>query len=603
MAFVKGLNCTRSASLQEKLWEGEEKIVVAIDCGTTFSGVAYSYLYPKGHVYIQRVLQWPGQEGQKGLAKIPTLVWYDEKGQAQAFGAEATTHEIRTKACASDWQLAEHFKLHLHPSAIRAKHNIIVQPLPQGIPIEQIYADFFRYLYDNTRNFFLTREVDGANVWDRLKDRIEFVLPCPNGWGSWEFGLLRKAAVLGGLVQNSETSWRMHFVSEAEAAVHYLLAHTELGDQLKPNDCLLVCDAGGSTVDSTHYRVATREPKLNLKETQTSACIQAGAIFVDQAAASYFEKHLSSAGVEGDKLSDYVRAAVNSFEAGAKKAFKDTQQEDWSIDIEDHWFSNTSARIRRGLMQLSGSKIEPFFAPLVKQIKDSVKEQLKGQTTQYVLLVGGFGDSPYLQKRFLESSALRGIEIICANDTAAKAVAEGGAAWYIQHMVTARASRYSYGCGKTSARRILDLRQIGREVNDRNRVRHIWGSIVKKGRVMQEDEEWRVNAVASFDTREVKDRLIGTTIYVNTTDKEPHFFRDRKGKLTPGVHEACVVAIDIPDATKAVRKINVDGVDKWLLKCEIVVKFGESELTAHIVWKDADGKEQRGKAVVLPEKF
>lgn len=102
----------------------------------------------------------------QGQAKIPTRVWwvklplypgvrseqvqtrrYDTAGTARAFGAETKLDSIQVTAELSKWQLAECFKLHLHPATMRAANNISVPPLPQQTTLEKIYADFFAYLH------------------------------------------------------------------------------------------------------------------------------------------------------------------------------------------------------------------------------------------------------------------------------------------------------------------------------------------------------------------------------------------------------------------------------------------------------------------------
>lgn len=39
-------------------------------------------------------------------------------------------------------------------------------------------------------------------------------------------------------------------------------------------------------------------------------------------------------------------------------------------------------------------------------------------TKQYLLVVGGFGDSPYLRRRLKQEAATRGVEVTLANDSA-----------------------------------------------------------------------------------------------------------------------------------------------------------------------------------------
>lgn len=158
---------------------------------------------------------------------------YDRKGNARAFGAEANATRIKNQAEDEEWQLAEHFKLHLHPTTMRNKHNIIVQPLPRGIGLDQIYADFFGYILRHTETFFQDREIHGTDIWARLKGSMEFVIAHPNGWAAHEQGFLRKAAVMAGFVPSSTSHERIHVVSEGEASVHFVMVHGDFETRLK----------------------------------------------------------------------------------------------------------------------------------------------------------------------------------------------------------------------------------------------------------------------------------------------------------------------------------------------------------------------------------
>lgn len=202
------------------------------------------------------MIQWPGQN-QAGEAKIPSLVWYDGSGQvscihvsspltfnkivnysqARAFGAEARSPEILDQAEDYGWHLAKHFKLHLHPNPMRSGEQLQLDPLPPNVTIDQIYADFMGYLFGVTRRFFMERILDGENTWTSLEDTIEFVIAHPNGWDVGQQSILLYAAVAADLVPSLYVAQeRIHFVSEAEASVHYVLVHADLESRLKVRD-------------------------------------------------------------------------------------------------------------------------------------------------------------------------------------------------------------------------------------------------------------------------------------------------------------------------------------------------------------------------------
>ena len=125
------------------------------------------------------------------------------------------------------YQLAKHFKLHLHPENMKARNALSFDPLPKGVTIDKIYADFFRYLYEHTQTFFKERELQGTKIWRDVlrKKKIEFVVTHPNGWTLKEQAFLRKAVVEGGLIAESSAAQYVHMLAEAEASVHFVVFH------------------------------------------------------------------------------------------------------------------------------------------------------------------------------------------------------------------------------------------------------------------------------------------------------------------------------------------------------------------------------------------
>jgi hypothetical protein len=195
--------------------------------------VTYVYLYPEGPQNVQRVSRWPGQEAQKGESKIPSLVWYDSFKKPASFGEEGRTPQVEEEAREHQWELAKYFKLHLHPAELRANHDLKVEPLPFGVTIERVYADFIGYLFRHTESFFKEFTLDGKTIWDNLSASIEFVFAHPNAWGLKEQTVLQNAAVRAGLVTNASVAeGRIHFVTEAEASVHFVWLNADLGHNL-----------------------------------------------------------------------------------------------------------------------------------------------------------------------------------------------------------------------------------------------------------------------------------------------------------------------------------------------------------------------------------
>jgi hypothetical protein len=144
--------------------------------------------------------------------------------------------------------------------------------LPAGVDIERVYADMMRYLMENTKLFFEKTTPNGAEIWARLRGAIVIVLPTPNRRGTREQVTIRKAAIMASLVTEETADRLLHFVTQAEASVHYALTQ-QPHEWLKKGTVLAVIDCGGSTVDTAIYRCVSTSP-LGLEKVYLGECIQ-----------------------------------------------------------------------------------------------------------------------------------------------------------------------------------------------------------------------------------------------------------------------------------------------------------------------------------------
>ncbi|KAG8739178.1 hypothetical protein FRC10_006069 [Ceratobasidium sp. 414] len=359
--------------------------------------------------------------------KIPTLVYYDkddkvvsdEHFQAVSFGAEALKPETADKAEEQGWRLARYFKLYLYPEAIKQKHNLKVQPLPTGITLDKIYTDFMGYLMKHTQEFFETRIIDGRKVWEDLHKDMTIVLAHPNGWTIREQNFLRKAAVAANYTSEAKAHAQIHFVSEAEASVHFCVFKSDIGNRLNPNVNFIVCDAGGSTVDTTAYCVKSVSPMLELEE-KALACVQAGAVFVDLECEKHLAGVLNRIGLDDDERNDYLRSGIKDFESSAKRAFgsagPDGELLEHRIDMGCR-LQRPEFKIRHGAITLSSDTIQTFFDNCVEETVASIRQQMSGLNPKHILLVGGFGDSPYLRNTLLSEFNSAECQVTVAYDS------------------------------------------------------------------------------------------------------------------------------------------------------------------------------------------
>ncbi|KAJ1303450.1 hypothetical protein OPQ81_011639 [Rhizoctonia solani] len=585
-------------------WEGDTKIVVGIDIGTTQSGVAFAFLQNGAKQEIHRIISWPGQEAHNQQGKIPTLVWYDTNKRAVSFGAEAQSYTTEEQAEDNGWALAKYFKLHLHPSDMQARHELKLDPLPHGVTLRQIYSDFLGYLLKHTRAFFEDRILDGKQIWERYSPTMEVVIAHPNGWGIREQAFLRSAAVSAGFATADLAPAKVRFVTEAEASVHFCIHHTNLGTVLQPGTNFVVCDAGGSTVDTTLYSVKSARPILKLEEKRASACVQAGAIFVDFEAEKFFRRTFTNAGLNPDDVEEYTKAGVKDFEGHAKRAFKDEMAEQ-SVAVAHSRFNNTAIRARRGRMAISGSTLKEFFDVCVKEIVGSVDRQLTNLNVPYILLVGGFGDSPYIRSEFKKRYEPQGSQVTLTNDSTSKAVADGAVIWSTLSSVYSRAPRYSFGTDASILYNPFLHSRQGRVpytcVNGEKMVTGMWSQIVQKGVALDSQVVCRESYRHLYSSATPDLELYTFDILAYSGEDKPEWALDSEEEMLPGFQKSCTIRANLKNLQGALQSsVGSHGSRYWTLNYDICIRFGGTELEGYMEWEER-GIKRMGPVTIISQ--
>jgi hypothetical protein len=268
--------------------------------------------------------------------------------------------EKRAQADRDGWHLVQNFKLHLHPEALRSNSPFELPKLPPKTTIDQILADWFRYILNCTRQFFCNRESEGEKYWNQLESTIEYAIVHPNAWEHPQQYRLRQAMVAAGLVPRAQAQTRVRFVTEAEASVHFIMVDGNFKARLEPKTEFIVCNAGGSTVDIASYIVQSTNPTVNLREQRTSCSIQAGSILVNETANQFLKEQLSTVS-SGETLEAFLEEALDDFDAEAKRTFCNHGQS--SIKVGRRNLNYPSINLHAGNMILNNSQMERFLSP------------------------------------------------------------------------------------------------------------------------------------------------------------------------------------------------------------------------------------------------
>lgn len=421
-------------------------LIIALDVGTTFSGVSYALLEPGEVPKIHGVTRFPGQEHVAGNSKIPSVMYYDKHGRVMAAGAEADNASIISQAEDEEWIKTELFKLRLRPKSMKLKMNgMRLSPLPRHKTSVDVFGDFLAYLFRCTKSFIIDTHANGQTLWHHIETSIEFVLSHPNGWEGAQQTKMRRAAVYGGLIPDTdEGRARIRFVTEGEASLHACVQSGLAADVLSnpSRHGFLVADAGGGTLDISSYAVRGTNP-LVIEEVAPPDCIFAGSVFVSRRAREFLEEKL-----KGSKYgtSDSIDHITKRFDETTKRLFRDKKDLQF-VPFGSPLDKDLPAGIRGGQLKLDGAEVAEFFEPSVQAAINSIKAQVDASQgmIKSVWLVGGFAASPWLFTQLQERLAPLKITVSRPDSQTSKAVADGALGFYCDHHVSARMSKFMYG--------------------------------------------------------------------------------------------------------------------------------------------------------------
>ncbi|KAH8807944.1 hypothetical protein F5884DRAFT_857504 [Xylogone sp. PMI_703] len=367
----------------------ERKIVVGIDFGTTFSGVAWGSTHDSNINIIQ---QWPGLSSplDKSSEKVPTQILYDK----EAPGSFKWGYQIKDDLPCHQW-----FKLDLE-SSYKPEEKVPADryPHPNNLHLDadhnaqQLATDYLAALKKHLMHMLQLQlgELQAKTIL------LQFVLTVPAVWNESAREKTLTAAEGAGLGADTP----ILLVSEPEAAATYALQRQDLR-YLKPGDTFVVCDAGGGTVDLISYTVISLEPILEVKEAAPGTGGLCGSTYLNRRFKEYLEVQLSQQdGWDEDVLSE----AMDYFDQIVKIQYTSTvKDQTWKVPVAG-LATNETLSIKKGKLTLKSSTVKEILEPVIIEVVKLVLEQIQttNREVKAVLLVGGFGRSMYLRERIKE---------------------------------------------------------------------------------------------------------------------------------------------------------------------------------------------------------
>ncbi|KAH9944812.1 hypothetical protein B0H21DRAFT_779339 [Amylocystis lapponica] len=565
-------------------------LVLALDVGTTFSGVSYAILEPGEVPKIHGVTRFPGQEHVAGNSKIPSIMYYDSRGKLMAAGAEAENASIVAQAEDEGWARAELFKLRLRPKTMKLKMNgMRLAPLPHQKNAVDVFGDFLSYLFRCTRSFIIDTHANGPALWHAVEHDIQFVLSHPNGWEGAQQTKMRRAAAYGGLIPDTdEGRARIRFVTEGEASLHACVLNGLAADVLSnpSGHGFIVADAGGGTLDISSYAIRGTAP-LVIEEIAPPDCVFAGSVFVSRRARAFFEVKLHSSKYGSADSLDHI---TKRFDETTKRLFRDNKELQF-VPFGSPLDKDMASGIRGGQLKLTGAEVADLFEPSIDAAVASIKAQIaaSGGAVKSVWLVGGFAASPWLFSQLQERLAPLHITVSRPDSQTSKAVADGAIGFYCDHHVSARMSKFMYG--------VEYLRQFDGKDEEHVARKHRLFELPSGPKLLPDAFDCILSRGVKVKESTVFSRKYCTEVTNLQTLSvfEVEIWCFRGGDTIPKwiIRDAenfstlCYVRADLsPLAGSASSKPGKNGKMYWTIVFSIEIHFGLTEFKARIKWTD-----------------
>jgi len=400
--------------------------VIAIDFGTGASGygIAPKILDPTQKPKIEVFNPCDESDDQK----TPTAILFDNSFKFLAFGSKALSRYAELLDDEETALLFQTYKMHL----LHMDKNAVSAD-GRELSLMTVISQTLKFIADKA----MSKLAD--QVGKVIPTKIRWVLTVPALWDEEHKQFMRKAAVEAKLIDNINSTQLLLCLEPEGASIQCREDSEEsLKGQLVKPSVVMVLDCGGGTVDITVHRLLCGQGERFLCEEllPSSGGSDWGSRFVDK----YFEEFLKEL-FGAEVFSMYMKNAMarlevlKHFEMMKRKFCPGTDErsrlqlsylgEDLTSQklaelIKAYNKNHTDAPLKqRGSsgVDLPAVLMSSFYAPLFTKIKNKVKELLDAAATKkapvnFIFMVGGFSESPYLKAEIKKAFETPDLQIL-----------------------------------------------------------------------------------------------------------------------------------------------------------------------------------------------
>lgn len=567
--------------------------VAAVDFGTHGTGFAWSPVDARNSRVEDRVVNFCNRWAAMPVAtaKNLTALLLDENGDVVAWGYDARKRSLTM----SPEKLAKHrymtaFKMALDGDPLIATGDEdapLVSTRPEGAATGEKWLPAFGAI-SSYLQCIREQAVDQITASGYSEDVIRWCLTIPGSWSDFQKQVMREAAKTAGFPTEEG---RLLLAYEPEAAAHHARVSgtrverrsrgaVKTATLMTPGVRFLVVDCGGGTVDTTAYENDRAGLMVELARAEGA---KLGSNYINEAFLDLLAKRLGGHEVVAQLRKQHPGAYLELLDAWERTklniTFKHSETEYITLPAAVDRFIDDTTRTRLARLQddvtdaiaVSPEESRNLFETVVPGILRLVDEQLevmqktaeKKSQPPVVLLVGGFGTSPYLQAS-VETHVSGRAQFLVAPDPNV-AVLFGAVHFCYEPHTRARRAKLTYGI------RTAELFSEGidpeeckfQDEDNRDMCRDRFSRFVQMGEVVPTFKEIRHRYQPIFASQD------SLTICLYTSDNpDPRYTSE----------EGCVKVGEITvDLTKVMRFALEDrGVD-------VFMKFGETEVKVRAV--------------------